>query len=204
MRDLLNKAVKIIVSAKEFISAAVISVPHAALPWAGVCILLQLILQPSEQHTANIAGLEYICDLIQFYNAVAVVYRKEGMLSLPSEIKTGFESKIVALFTSILAYQARTVVQLSAQYFKKAFGSTKETWNTSLKRTKSAHLSCKELMKIVDKVQLQASLDQQVDRITRLRDGLPKQLQDLSQNMHNTLTILQGGHLPTNIGFLPI
>ena len=65
VRDLVDKALKIIVFAKDFVSAAVASEPHAALAWTGVCILLALMLQPSEQRAANIDGLEEISNLIQ-------------------------------------------------------------------------------------------------------------------------------------------
>ena len=193
VRHLVDKAVKIIVFAKDFVSAAVASEPHAALAWTGVCILLPLILQPSEQRAANVAGLEEISDLIRYYNAVAVAYRQEDILSIPSHIKDDFECKVVALFTLILAYQARTVVQLSAPFHKQAFGSTKETWNSSLDGIKSAHRSCQERMGIVEKVELQASLDQQAERTTRLRDDLLNQLQDLSEKSKQTLTIVQSG-----------
>lgn len=202
VRHLVDKAVKIIVFAKDFVSAAVASEPHAALASTGVCILLPLILRPSEQRAANIAGLEEISDLIQYYNAVAVAYRHENILSIPSQIKNDFECKVVALFTLILTYQARTVVQLSAHFLKKAFGSTKETWNSSLDNIKSAHRSCQERMGIVDKVQLQASLDQQADRTTRLRDDLLKQFHDMSENSKQTLTIVQSGYPQIVIGLV--
>ena len=35
-----DKAVKIVVAAKDFVSSAVSSEPHAALAWAGVCVFL--------------------------------------------------------------------------------------------------------------------------------------------------------------------
>ena len=196
VRDLVDKGVKIIVLAKDFVSAAVASEPHAALAWTGVCILLPLILQPSEQRAANVAGLEEISNLIRYYNAVAVACRHE----IPSQIKTEFECKVVDLFTLILTYQARTIVQLSAHFLKKAFGSTKETWNSSLDHIMSAHRSCQERMDIVNQVLLQASLDQQADRTTRLRDDLLKQIHDLSENSKRTLTIVQSGYPQIVIG----
>lgn len=38
--DRFEKAVKIVVAAKEFLSSTVSAEPHAALAWAGVCIFL--------------------------------------------------------------------------------------------------------------------------------------------------------------------
>lgn len=48
VRDQFDKAVKIIVSVKDFVSSAVSSEPHAALAWAGVCVFLPV----SEQNAS--------------------------------------------------------------------------------------------------------------------------------------------------------
>lgn len=40
LRDQFDKAVKVVIATKEFISSAVSSEPHAALAWAGVCVFL--------------------------------------------------------------------------------------------------------------------------------------------------------------------
>lgn len=40
LRDQFEKAIKVIVATREFISSAVSSEPHAALAWAGVCVFL--------------------------------------------------------------------------------------------------------------------------------------------------------------------
>ena len=40
IRDQLDKVVKVIAAAKDFVSTAIASEPHAALAWAGICTLL--------------------------------------------------------------------------------------------------------------------------------------------------------------------
>ncbi len=45
-----DKAVKIVVAAKDFVSSAVSSEPHAALAWAGVCVFLPVNLKDLLNH----------------------------------------------------------------------------------------------------------------------------------------------------------
>ena len=40
IRDQLDKVVKVIAAAKDFVSTATASEPHAALAWIGICTLL--------------------------------------------------------------------------------------------------------------------------------------------------------------------
>ncbi|KAJ0416849.1 hypothetical protein BJY00DRAFT_290688 [Aspergillus carlsbadensis] len=53
----------------EGIGSAVASLDpvHAGIPWAGVCILLQLVTNDSEQHSRVLDGLVRITDMINFY-----------------------------------------------------------------------------------------------------------------------------------------
>lgn len=54
-----DQAVKIVVAAKEFVSSAVSSEPHAALAWAGVCVFLPVFSKADRYIviTSNIVSL---------------------------------------------------------------------------------------------------------------------------------------------------
>jgi hypothetical protein len=40
LRDHVNRIIRVVIAAKDFVSTAVSAEPHAALAWAGVCVLL--------------------------------------------------------------------------------------------------------------------------------------------------------------------
>jgi len=65
IRDLVDKAVGIFEKFKPIGSAATSIDPiHAGIPFAGVCTLLELIVNDGRQHDAALEGLDKIPDLI--------------------------------------------------------------------------------------------------------------------------------------------
>jgi hypothetical protein len=44
VRDQVDRVAKVVIAAKDFIASAVSAEPHAALAWAGVCVLLPVSL----------------------------------------------------------------------------------------------------------------------------------------------------------------
>jgi hypothetical protein len=44
VRDQVDRVVKVVIAVKDFVSAQVSAEPHAAVAWAGVCILLPVSL----------------------------------------------------------------------------------------------------------------------------------------------------------------
>lgn len=84
-----------VIWAKDFITQAVSLDPHAALAWAGVCIVLpvslslcfnvgnttkyisQLLLNPSLQGNAAIRGLDIVSDLIRQSKVIDEIYAEK-------------------------------------------------------------------------------------------------------------------------------
>ena len=53
MKTQVDRIVKAVLFAKDFVSSAVSAEPHAALAWAGVCMLLPLSLKPSNTEQSS-------------------------------------------------------------------------------------------------------------------------------------------------------
>lgn len=58
VRDQLDKVVKVVAAAKDFVGASVASEPHAALAWTGVCTLLPVSGRPMQFSFASRSGTE--------------------------------------------------------------------------------------------------------------------------------------------------
>lgn len=54
-----DQAVKVVVAAKEFVSSAVSSEPHAALAWAGVCIFLP-VFSKADRYVVIMSNIVYL------------------------------------------------------------------------------------------------------------------------------------------------
>lgn len=95
---------------------------HAGLPWAGLCLLIQvrgsfnfaaivdsdihkLSTSYSEQYEAIVAGAEEIATIISRYREIEALYVSHDGTSL----KEAFESNLIALYEQILNYQLKAV-----------------------------------------------------------------------------------------------
>jgi len=53
LRPQVDRVVKVVIYAKDFVTSAVSADPHAALAWAGVCVFLPVSLPQSSPHHAS-------------------------------------------------------------------------------------------------------------------------------------------------------
>ncbi|TGO54842.1 hypothetical protein BCON_0101g00140 [Botryotinia convoluta] len=106
----LEKTVEIVELAKDFVGSVVSAEPHRAVAWAGVCLLLPLLLNPSQQDEACRKGLEELPFLIhksellkvssQTYQAVIDI----GIESKQRE-RTKEEMECLQAFRSAILYE---------------------------------------------------------------------------------------------------
>lgn len=101
-----DKVVKTVIWAKDFVSTAVSADPHSALAWSGVSLLLPLLLSPTSQNKALVDGLDYISTLIAHFTVIEAIYRqnvsKKSTSSGPahiSEFNQKFELQVTKLYS---------------------------------------------------------------------------------------------------------
>ncbi|KAI9827413.1 MAG: hypothetical protein M1819_006954 [Sarea resinae] len=99
-RDLFDKVTHWVNKFKEVGDVAVQYGPgHAALPWAGVRFLLQLVVDDSQIFGAMLEGIEYVSNLITRYTLFEQVYLRGA-----SGHRDNLEHGIVKIYAEILAY----------------------------------------------------------------------------------------------------
>ncbi|PQE28651.1 vegetative incompatibility het-e-1 protein [Rutstroemia sp. NJR-2017a WRK4] len=101
-----------VLSAKGMIDAAIQNIPQAALPWAGVCIGLQILLNPAKASKSNLAGITHVVSRMDWYCALTEHLDK-------SNIKVGDESfesilqlleeEVITLYQALLQYQMKSI-----------------------------------------------------------------------------------------------
>lgn len=77
LKKILEQTVKAIVFAKDFVSSAASSEPHAALAWAGVSMLLPLLLNPTSQRESFTKGIEYMSTLNVRFTVIERTYKQQ-------------------------------------------------------------------------------------------------------------------------------
>ena len=154
VRAQVNKVVKAVIWAQGFVSSAVSADPHSALAWAGVSLLLPLLLNPTSQNKALVDGLDYISTLIARFTVMeSANQRYKSTRSIPSDSTDiidpdrSFEVQVTKLYSQILAYQARVVCQLPRNPFTR-YGRDvlkMDDWSTMIADIKTTESNCSAL-----------------------------------------------------------
>jgi hypothetical protein len=105
LRDVFGKVVKWIDTFKQIGDTVSQYDPvHAALPWAGVRLLLQIAVNDSQTYGAMAEGVELVSDLITRYFVVEMFYLRK-----PSKTLAQLEKAILKLYSMVLIYLNKAI-----------------------------------------------------------------------------------------------
>ena len=112
IREKFDGIIKSVQAFKDLVSATASLDPmHAGLPWAGVCLIMQVALSDSEQYAQMVTGVEEITAIISRYKHVEVICTNRIEVKFKSE----FETLLIAMYKNILRYQVS-----AACYYQKS------------------------------------------------------------------------------------
>lgn len=126
---------------KRLIDEAVRVSPEASLVWAGVCVLLPVLTNPSAAEEANRDGLLYVASRSRYYVKLEHLLWPENLRD--PGLKAEFDAHIVDLYQHILEFQIKTVLR----FYRK--------WLANMSRDVFRHDAWEELLtKIKDREQI--------------------------------------------------
>ena len=197
MKIQVDRIVKAILFAKDFVSSAVSAEPHAALAWAGVCMLLPLLLNPEIQKKALVEGLDYVSSLIVRFTTIEQLYhqqdpRPRSLLDKENleELNRSFEAQLTKLYSQILTYQAQVVCQMCRRTFTRSGRDILklDDWSTSLEDIKKAEAACTGISQVVGWEKLEATLEDVSRKLDLSLHEHSKQYYDLQHTADHILT----------------
>ncbi|KAL7932075.1 hypothetical protein V8C35DRAFT_329060 [Trichoderma chlorosporum] len=100
---------KFVLWVKELVNAAVQNIPQAALPWAGVCIGLQILMIPANATKSNLDGIAYVVSRMEWYCAVSEYLLKTQQVEESRSIWPRLEKEIICLYKALLLYQMKSI-----------------------------------------------------------------------------------------------
>ncbi|KKO96923.1 hypothetical protein THAR02_10976 [Trichoderma harzianum] len=98
-----------IVSVKGLVDAAVQNIPQAALPWAGVCIGLQILTNPAKAMKSNLDGMAHVISRMEWYCSLTECLMKKDGVDESGLIPPQLEREIISLYKALLQYQMKSI-----------------------------------------------------------------------------------------------
>ncbi|KAH7629780.1 hypothetical protein B0T09DRAFT_136405 [Sordaria sp. MPI-SDFR-AT-0083] len=111
VKESLGVAVDVVLSAKNTISAAIQAVPQAALAWTGICIALEIFINPIKATEANRKGIDYVVNRMNWYWNLSNSLLKDSTnnISELDGMRGELKIQIVGLYKTLLSYQIKSV-----------------------------------------------------------------------------------------------
>ncbi|GAO15542.1 hypothetical protein UVI_02020480 [Ustilaginoidea virens] len=133
-----------ILQARGIIDVAIKNVPQAALPWAGVCVGLQILTNPARVSRANLSGITHVVSRMDWYCSLVDHLLDERSIIESQEpavvVMQRLESLVLNLYKSLLLYQMKSVVSYhrssSLTYIREL--AAWDDWDGDLKVIKTA------------------------------------------------------------------
>lgn len=113
----IDRVVKVVLFAKDFIASGAGTDPHAAIAWAGVCLVLPLFLNSTTQEKALYEGFDYITTLIVRFTLIERLYSEQSSRSGPADkshtdVHYSFEMEVSLYegYRALISYSSRVLV----------------------------------------------------------------------------------------------
>ncbi|KAL1893931.1 hypothetical protein Sste5346_006072 [Sporothrix stenoceras] len=112
LTDQITNAAKLLLWAKDWIGDAVEASPQASVAWAGVCLVLPLLTNPTTASEANRDGFDYVTTRMRYYIALEPLLGQFSQnANVTKELMSEADNHIVDLYQHILDFQLYSVLR---------------------------------------------------------------------------------------------
>ncbi|KAF7908887.1 uncharacterized protein EAE98_012445 [Botrytis deweyae] len=174
--DKIEKVVKVLMAAKSFIDFAFQSEPHAAVAWTGVSMFLPLLINPITEKAGCREGLEKIPPLIDRYSLLEISVSDPTSTNenRSSKVKQQLKKTILQLYTKILLYEARVIVQFSGKFVIRHLRDTFKLndWKNMFNEINKLDLQCEVLIHAIDRDLHRKAIEEQRTLLEKVSNGL--------------------------------
>jgi len=194
LRPQFDRFVNAVIAVKDFVSAAVSSEPHATLAWAGVCIVLPLLTNPTTQQKALVEGVDHISIVIVRFAVLDRLYHSRTASPTKKDtidLAKLFETQTIKLYSQILSYQAHVICQLARATPVQASRDVikVDDWAVKITEIKASEAASQETFRLLGLETADMALEDQDQRMHKALEDhhqrMVKLFQQLERGMNN-------------------
>ncbi|KAL1909321.1 hypothetical protein Sste5344_004950 [Sporothrix stenoceras] len=112
LTDQIAQAAEFVLWAKDWIGDAVQASPQASIAWAGVCLILPLLTNPTTTAKDNRDGFTYVTTRMRYYAALEPLLRRLGQnAGVADALMSEANDHIIDLYQHILEFQICSVLR---------------------------------------------------------------------------------------------
>ncbi|KAK3363907.1 hypothetical protein B0T25DRAFT_55606 [Lasiosphaeria hispida] len=177
------------------IDLAIQNISQAALPWAGVCIGLQILLNPVKAIESDLAGITHVISQMDWYCALTKhILRQDNIVVSKESFKSVqllLENKVIKLYKALLLYQIKSICSLyQHQHFILHGLANIDDWDTDLKSITDAKATLQNNLSQFNSQHAKSLLGERAKE-ARKREAL---LRDIHQAIQDSITLQKEIH----------
>ncbi|KAJ2997492.1 hypothetical protein NUW58_g638 [Xylaria curta] len=176
-----------ILSSKGMVDLTLQSVPQAApaaLPWAGICLGLEILRNPAQATNSNLDGMAHVISRMEWYSALTeLLLNKKNIVDGkdPQEVLRQLKRRIIELYNALLQYQMKSVV---SYYRNQGIRFLRDIvrwddWEGDINRVKNIETTIQDDMNQYYRERTKTSLNEFVDHARALTAQLGNIQQDI-------------------------
>lgn len=178
LQDQIAQAAGLVQGLKDYVGKAVQVSPEASMAWAGVCIILPILTNPSTAEQANRDGFAYVTARMRFYVALEPLLlpkNQDQTATVSENLIEEFKAHIMDLYQHILDFQFRSVLRFY------------RSWRGNFPRDLIQHDDWKKVLSKILELEKTVDIDS-----TKINTSLSRQaLEELGENARGSLKTMQ-------------
>ncbi|OPB40895.1 hypothetical protein A0O28_0009760 [Trichoderma guizhouense] len=95
--------------AQNIVTEVVKDVPQAAIPWAAVCLSLELLTNPISETEANCKGISHVVEQMNWYCELAGLLFSETAGAATAGIQQELQAKLIDLYKKLLSFELKSI-----------------------------------------------------------------------------------------------